>query len=125
MNYFDAVKAGFLDELQKIAEDGETKKKPQKLTGGQKALALLAGGPGGYFGAMKAAPHGEALEGGIRGALGSGIGGMAGSQALGAIGQRLGGMGSPQHLLGALAGNIGGQYGGYKLLTNKYEPVEG
>lgn len=131
MSYFDAVKAGFLDELAKIAEEG-TRKQPQKLTGGAKALAFLAGGPGALFGAEKAAPHGEALEGGLRGATGVGLGSLGG----GLVGQHLGGLaaqaleragvgaGAPLQAIGsiggALAGNVAGGVGGYKLLTRKY-----
>ena len=132
MNYADAMKAGFLDEISKIAEAG--KKKSKDLTKGQKALALFAGGPGGYFGALKGAPHGEALQGGVRGALGDSLGGIPGSLLGGAAGQALGGaIGGHQsgaamagNVLGSLAGRVGGGIAGYKVLTNKYnEPIEG
>lgn len=125
MNYNEAMTNGFLDELQKIAED--EKKKPQTLSRGQQVKAFLLGGPQGYYGAMKGAPHGEALEGGLRGFGGYALGGLPG-QLIGAnlgalLGDKIspGGMGAlAGGALGGLGGQLAGGIAGYKTLTRKY-----
>lgn len=77
---------------------------------GLEKTALLAAMSGGYYGSKKA-PEGEKLEGAVRGAggaeLGAGIGGL--------LGGLVGGAG------GGLGGALLGGYGGYRLLTHKYD----
>jgi hypothetical protein len=69
MTYLEVMQAAFEDELTKIAEDvASAEKAPAKLTRAEGMLAMLGGGPGGYYGAKKAREHGhDALEGGLRG----------------------------------------------------------
>jgi hypothetical protein len=110
-------------------EGAATTEDATQPTMGQKLLAGALGGPGGYFGLQKGAPHGEALGGAVRGSLGAGWGGMIGGGLGQALGHAVGpadGIGSYGGALGAGVGMLGGGLAGYKMLTRKYnkEPKE-
>jgi hypothetical protein len=96
-----------------------TGKPPTEMGAGRQILSLLLGGPSGYLGAMKGAPHGEALQGAIRGLGGYALGTYPGALVGGALGGRLGGEQGSQ--IGASLGGLAGGIGGYKILTNKYD----
>ena len=122
-----------------FAKRAETEGKPTHLTGSDKAVALLAGGAGGYFGATKGAPQGKAMEGGVRGSLGASLGLGAGAVAGLLAGRKLRSKStrrmhreareifgphrpasslSSREALGMGAGAAAGGVGGYKALTH-------
>lgn len=116
MTYIEVMQAAFQDELEKIAAEHE-KASPKKLTTGESIGSVLLGGPQGYFGASKAREHGHsALEGGIRGVAGYGLGSIPGALLGGAAGRALGGEQGGR--IGFGLGGIAGGIGGYKALTH-------